>query len=100
MRAGGGGMSNKATWAMSPAEMEAEIERLRALLIDCIDSLEYVNRNHPEATGLWVRQERIEKARRALTVCVPANAKYVSYMCGGGGGSNSYMIRRASARKE
>ena len=35
-------------------------------LEDCIDSLEYVNRAHPEASGWGVRSERIAKARAAL----------------------------------
>ena len=35
-------------------------------LEDCIDSLEYVDRAHPEVSGWGVRIERIAKARRAL----------------------------------
>jgi hypothetical protein len=35
-------------------------------LEDCIDSLEYVNRTHPDASGWGVRSERIAKARAAL----------------------------------
>ncbi len=37
-----------------------------AALEDATDSLEYVNRAHPEATGWGVRTERIDKARAAL----------------------------------
>jgi hypothetical protein len=34
---------------------------IRSALIDARDSLEYVQRTHPEATGWGVRQERITK---------------------------------------
>ena len=40
---------------------------LRRILEDCIDSLEYVNKAHPEATGSGVRLERIAKARAYLS---------------------------------
>jgi hypothetical protein len=35
-------------------------------LTDCIGSLEYVNRMHPEATGWGVRSEHVANARAAL----------------------------------
>ena len=54
-------------------EADARLEELQSdqsgvveALEDCIDSLEYVNRTHPDASGWGVRIERIAKARRAL----------------------------------
>ena len=40
---------------------------IRRILEDCIDSLEYVNTAHPEATGSGVRRERIVKAKAYLS---------------------------------
>jgi hypothetical protein len=58
------------------ADKAAALERIAAALNaqagvvealeDCIDSLEYVNRTHPESSGWGVRSERISKARDAL----------------------------------
>ena len=42
------------------------IDALRRALEDAIESLEYVNRNHPEVTGSGVREERISAGRAAL----------------------------------
>ncbi|WP_435008057.1 hypothetical protein P12x_005326 [Tundrisphaera lichenicola] len=39
---------------------------VRRILEDCIDSLEYVNKAHPEVTGSGVRRERVAKAREFL----------------------------------
>ncbi len=39
---------------------------VRRILEDCIDSLEYVNRAHPDVTGYGVRRERIAKAKAYL----------------------------------
>lgn len=43
-----------------------ENAKLRPALTDAIDSLEYVNRTHPEASGWGVRLQRIKAARDAL----------------------------------
>jgi hypothetical protein len=55
------------------AELWGDIYKLRdvnkllvAVLADCIDSLEYVNRAHPEATGMAVRVQRIAAAYGAI----------------------------------
>ena len=44
----------------------AAIAQAEVALKACIDSLEYVNDSHPEATGWGVRAERIQEATSAL----------------------------------
>jgi hypothetical protein len=44
----------------------AQSQELRSLLIDAIDSLEYVAKVAPELSGYGVRAERIEKAKAAI----------------------------------
>lgn len=43
-----------------------EIENLIKALEAAIDSMEYVNHSHPEATGWGVRGQRIYKAQEAI----------------------------------
>jgi hypothetical protein len=47
----------------------AQARALREALEDCVDSLDYVERNYPGRSGYGVRQERIEKARAVLKAC-------------------------------
>lgn len=47
-------------------EAAEAIERLRSALVDCIDSLEYVDRAQPGFTGWGVRAARIATAKIIL----------------------------------
>jgi hypothetical protein len=62
----GGGGSGGVKASTAPQGSEAALAGVVEALEDCIDSLEYVNRTHPEASGWGVRSERIAKARAAL----------------------------------
>ncbi len=44
-------------------------------LIEAINSLEYVDRNYPDATGWGVRKERIQKAKIALAKVYETDAE-------------------------
>lgn len=48
------------------ARIMAAGRELLAALKGCVESLQYVNDKHPEATGWGVRGERIEKALAAI----------------------------------
>jgi len=49
------------------AEDDAEVKKeLIRALTGAIDSMDYVNRTHPEATGSGVRVQRIRECREAI----------------------------------
>lgn len=47
-------------------EKEMATTELITALKDLMDSIEYVQRNHPTVTGYGVREERLKKAEKAL----------------------------------
>jgi len=51
--------------------LHAAHARMREALEDCVDSLEYVERNAPTLSGYGVRQDRIKAAKTALSESQP-----------------------------
>lgn len=58
-------------WLPMLSDSSPDLREVVAMLEDCVDSLEYVNRSHPEATGWGVRAERIEKSKVVLASINP-----------------------------
>lgn len=60
-------MSTTATTAVAAvAKLAQENEDLRQIVIDCIDSLQYVQSVIPYASGYGVREQRIAAAQKVL----------------------------------
>ena len=52
--------------AAKPQLSADSVKQIRLALEGAIDSMEYVNRHHPEATGHGVRAERVIACKAAL----------------------------------